>query len=166
MVSDMNRSGERLFAGIAASLLAAGLVGCSSAAAPTPTMEPTAAPANDSSSARWLAVGDDIRRLSKNVPLLSEPLDINGAGTYTLYSGPVTEPMELPNGFSAPPDSSALDLRPAMPVSSAFVLRGGKRYVETTIEVRSPTASYRGLRLWLQASRPPSGVQRATGTAG
>lgn len=131
----------------------------------TSTHKPGAAGvSNDSSSSTWLDVGRQIevsraRSRADNPsqaviptfgPYLTAPIDINAEGTVTLKAGPISEGAPQVTVVSFPPDAtSRFDVR-VNPSAARLVVEDGERFVILPIEIMHLTATYSGLRVWLQ----------------
>ncbi len=114
---------------------------------------PVTDPQNDSTSASWLAVGNDAKasgavQFQPGLPRLCDPVTIRANGTYVLKAGPVPasfNPSAI--AMSVPPDvaqSFMLQVVGPFAVSTS----NGSSFITATVKVSNFKKPYVGLRCW------------------
>jgi len=133
--------------------------------------DPGVVPAdNDSTSSSWLDVGNQITAGRANRPVapgvdpanaqdsgfgpyLTEPLTIDGNGSFDLIAGPLSE-TDLANthfaGVSFPPDIEGAFDEQALLQNASVVQRGTDSFLDIPITVTNFQHGYEDLRAWVQ----------------
>lgn len=168
---------KALLLSIGVAVVALGLTSCRSS---TPgslakeqisTSTPKVSPSNDSTSASWLDVGNQIIQGRENQPpppssgsgvdtyvsslgpYLTAPIDITGNGNYDMLAGPLTQ-ADIANpkvaGVSLPPDvNGSFDVSIEMN-ESTVIQQEGSSYLDIPIVVSNFVQPYDGLTAWVQ----------------